>query len=174
MVKHRKCLGTARARLLYYKPWRDWGRLSSLVLSCNFLVLTLSGGMSFIVHCYTISQAPEPITVSHIPCSLHHPSSPYILLISRHHYYSKFIILTPVSYDTYFFPSYFKSCSTTYLIQEQYLILVPTPPLRLHTPFPLCLSDRKILWAHRSFIHSIFASGGDMRDFSVMHAVAMW
>lgn len=108
--------------------------------------------------------APEPITISHIPCfPSPSPPSPYILLISHHHYYFKFIILS--SYNTYFFPSFFKSCSTTYVFhkQKQYLILIFSPP-RLHTLYPLCLSDGEILWARGSFIHSIFASGGDMRD----------
>lgn len=76
---------------------------------------------------------PGAMTISHIPCSLHHTYSLYIFcwyltIIATLN--SLFWPLFPTSPTTaYFSPSYFKSCSTTYLFHKpkQYLNLIFPP-----------------------------------------------
>lgn len=86
--------------------------------------------------------------------------SPYILLVSPH----QVIILTPVSDNTYFFPPSLNPAAQHASFTNRGNISSSSFTPRLHASYPLRLPDRKILWAHRSFICSIIARGRDMRD----------
>lgn len=74
--------------------------------------------------------SPEPITISHIPCSLRHPFSLhiscwYLTIITTLN--SLFWPPSPTTHIS--FPSYFNSCSTTCLFHkpERYLTLIFSP-----------------------------------------------
>lgn len=87
----------------------------------------------------------------------------YILLISHHHYYSKFIILTLVSHNSIFLSLLLPVAQHTSFTNWSNISPSSFLP-QFHASYPSFLSDRKILSAHSSFIPTIFANGGDMRD----------
>lgn len=86
----------------------------------------------------------------------------YILLISHHRYYSKFIILTHVSHNSIFLSLLLPVAQHTSFTNWSNISPSSFLP-QFHASYPLFLSDRKILSAHGSFI-PIFAKGWDMRD----------
>lgn len=112
------------------------------------------------VHCYTMSKMNPPDYLLALRSNNH---SSYSMFTFTHSLTIYSVGISPSSHysDP---PPHFKSCSTTCLFTNRGNISSSSFTPRLHTSYPLRLPDRKILWAHRSFICSIVASGRDMRD----------
>lgn len=103
----------------------------------------------------------ESATIPRIPCPLQHPYSLHIFCYLTIITTLNSLFWPPSSTAHISFPPTLNHAQHFSFTNWSNISSVLS---RLYTSYPLCLSDRKILWAHRSFIHSIYASGGDVRD----------